>query len=351
MGGGPRAAEWATRFLAAGLDVVVDDPTVVDVVRDSWPAAQRLGLFPGADLARLTVVEPRRASRRRELVQVVGTATRPPARGWSPPTTPLVAARRSTCVPLVEVADGPTATRWPPFYTSHRHDTVSARRRPTAARWRLGPALVELTDGDPDAIIASCARCARRGIGAGEAIAAPRGPALRVGRRAAVATRRRRRRAARAVRHPVEPDWVDYNGHMTEAAYLTAAGWASDALFRYIGDDEAYRAAGHSFYTVETHIHYLLEVVGARADRTSPRRCSASTPSACTCVHSMYHGDTGTLLCTAEQMLVHVDMNAGRSAPILPHVAAALARHRATRTRTLPVPPQVGSVMRLPPPR
>ena len=23
----------------------------------------------------------------------------------------------------------------------------------------------------------------------------------------------------------VEQDWVDYNGHMTEAAYLTAMGW------------------------------------------------------------------------------------------------------------------------------
>ena len=60
----------------------------------------------------------------------------------------------------------------------------------------------------------------------------------------------------------VEPDWVDYNRHMTEAAYLTAFGWATDALFRYIGDDEDYRAAGHSFYTVETHINYLREVAG-----------------------------------------------------------------------------------------
>ncbi|NBP51859.1 MAG: phosphopyruvate hydratase, partial [Actinobacteria bacterium] len=38
---------------------------------------------------------------------------------------------------------------------------------------------------------------------------------------------------------PVNPDWVDYNGHMTEAAYLTAFGWASDALFRYVGGTNA----------------------------------------------------------------------------------------------------------------
>ena len=57
----------------------------------------------------------------------------------------------------------------------------------------------------------------------------------------------------------VEPEWVDYNNHMTEAAYLTAFGWGSDALFTYIGDDDAYRAAGHSFYTAETHIVYERE--------------------------------------------------------------------------------------------
>ena len=67
-------------------------------------------------------------------------------------------------------------------------------------------------------------------------------------------------------------------------------------------------------------------------------------------VHLMHHGDDDGLLCTAEQMLVHVDMNAGRSAPILPDVAAALQAIAASHA-ALPVPPQVGSVMRLPTPK
>jgi acyl-CoA thioester hydrolase len=49
-------------------------------------------------------------------------------------------------------------------------------------------------------------------------------------------------------------------------------------------------------------------------------------------------------------MLLHVDMKAGRSAPILPEVAAALTAI-ATAHMALPVPPQVGSVMQLPPSR
>jgi carnitine 3-dehydrogenase len=144
-------------------------------------------------------------------------------------------------------------------------------------------------------------------------------------------------------RGTVLPEWVDYNGHMTEAAYLTAFGWASDVLFRYIGDDEAYRAAGHSFYTAETHINYL-------------RECSVGDPLRVTTqllgldekrlhfFHSMYHGESGEPLATTEQMLVHVDMNAGRSAPIQPEVYEALAAIMAAH-KDMAIPPQVGRQM------
>ena len=42
----------------------------------------------------------------------------------------------------------------------------------------------------------------------------------------------------------VKPEWTDYNGHMTESAYLLVFGDSSDAFFRFIGIDEAYRAKG-----------------------------------------------------------------------------------------------------------
>ena len=57
----------------------------------------------------------------------------------------------------------------------------------------------------------------------------------------------------------VPPDWIDYNGHMTESSYLLLVGNAADAFFRYIGIDDAYRAAGRSLYTAETHLHHLHE--------------------------------------------------------------------------------------------
>lgn len=146
----------------------------------------------------------------------------------------------------------------------------------------------------------------------------------------------------------VEQDWVDYNGHMTEAAYLTAAGWASDALFRYIGDDEDYRAGGHSFYTVETHITYLQEVAVHEPLRITTQLLGVDAKRV-HLVHDMRHGETDDQLCVVEQMLVHVDMHAGRSAAILPEVAAALTAIHAAHA-SLERPPQVGSVMRMPAP-
>lgn len=346
-GEGSRAAEWATRFLAAGHNVVVDQPATIANVAELWPTAQRLGLFPNASLAHLRLATGDDVVTA-DVVQVVSgpppqgakgiVATEATARGCSP----------IHVVPLVELADqAPRALV--EFYRSLGMTPigpeVAARERA-----RLGDDLVRLADGDPDTIITlmrALRATTRNGApSAGEAFA--RREALRYSAAAVPPWRAGDAVAAPLAlyRTPVEPDWVDYNGHMTEAAYLTAAGWASDALFRYIGDDESYRAGGHSFYTVETHIHYLREaslheplLVTTQILGVDSKRLHF--------IHSLYHGDNDGLLATVEQMLVHVDMRAGRSSEILPNVAAALQAIAAAHSG-LPVPPQVGSVLRLP---
>jgi acyl-CoA thioesterase FadM len=60
----------------------------------------------------------------------------------------------------------------------------------------------------------------------------------------------------------------------------------------------------------------------------------------------MEHAGTGELLCTTEQVLLHVATATGATAPILPGPAAALAAIAAAHA-DLPVPPQVGRVMGL----
>ena len=147
----------------------------------------------------------------------------------------------------------------------------------------------------------------------------------------------------RLYRTSVDPAWIDYNGHMTEAAYLAAFGYASDELFRFVGIDDPYRASGNSYYTVETHIHHL-------------RECGAGDPLSVTTqildfdsrrvhlFHSMFHGETHIKLATAEQMIVHVDMRASRSAPARPHILEALAAIMESH-RNLPIPKEVGKQM------
>ncbi|MEI6548540.1 MAG: thioesterase family protein [Burkholderiales bacterium] len=56
---------------------------------------------------------------------------------------------------------------------------------------------------------------------------------------------------------PVQPEWIDYNDHMTEYCYLKLFGDASDVVLARIGAGADYVAAGHSWYTVETHIRPL----------------------------------------------------------------------------------------------
>ena len=410
VGRGDRAAEWATRFLATANDVFVDDASIAARVAELWPSADRLGLFPGASLDRLTVGPPA-SSTPVDVLQItdhdpdpapdhdhdhdtalpartqpapvesapVESAPAEPAPVESAPvesapaepapakssaaesaraTGPTVTATEASArgcspihlVPLVEVS-GPDAERLAALYHSMGMTPVSSDASPGRAALvrSLGPALVEVTGGDPDALIAVLRALRATGTGAGEAVA--RLEALRLAAGAAERWAPGVVPAAplRLYRTPVEPDWVDYNGHMTESAYLTAAGWASDALFRYIGDDEAYREAGHSFYTVETHVHYVQEVAVHEPIEFTTQLLGVDAKRV-HLVHEMFHGVSGDLLCSVEQMLVHVDMAAGRSCPILPDVAAALAAI-ATAHADLPVPDRVGSVMRLPPPR
>lgn len=346
VGGGSHATEWIVRYLASGFDVVSisGDETVRDEIAELWPASDRLGLFPGASPDRIrkgTAADAGGAV----LIHVFAADTPCAASGLMATAQTVRGCSPVHLVPLVEVS-GPHVVALTEFYRSIGMAPLDATASDNERR-QLGEALVELTDGDPDALIAVMRALRPSGKGAGAAIAHHEAVRFAAGGGRPWQPGDTVPSPLALYRTPVEPEWVDYNAHMTESAYLTAAGWASDALFRYIGDDEAYRAAGHSFYTVETHIHYVREVsvhepiyfltqiLGVDAKRVH-------------LIHAMHHGHDDGLLCTAEQMLVHVDMNAGRSSPIQPHVAAALHSIAGAHAE-LPTPAQVGSVMRLPP--
>ncbi|NRF72312.1 thioesterase family protein [Aquincola sp. S2] len=148
---------------------------------------------------------------------------------------------------------------------------------------------------------------------------------------------------------PVKPEWVDYNKHMSESCYLLVFGDNSDAFFRYVGIDEAYRASGLSFYTVETHIHYLREAMEGEPLRLSYQLLDLDRKRAHV-FQAMHHGGSGALLATAEQLLVHVDLHTGRSAPLPGELYERLLAIRAAHA-LLPTPEQAGHTIGIRRPR
>jgi carnitine 3-dehydrogenase len=121
----------------------------------------------------------------------------------------------------------------------------------------------------------------------------------------------------------VSPEWIDYNGHMTESRYLQVFADTSDALVGFAGVDQAYHDRGHSFYTVETHIMHLKEVRALEPIHTETQVLSLDEKR----LHLFYrmiHTPTGNALATAEQMLLHVDTKAQKACPAEPQVLAKL---------------------------
>jgi acyl-CoA thioester hydrolase len=143
----------------------------------------------------------------------------------------------------------------------------------------------------------------------------------------------------------VAPEWADYNGHMSESCYLLVFGDGADAFFRFFGVDEDYRAAGRSLFTAETHLRHLrearvgdrlrltLQVLGVDAKRLH--------------IAAEMLDDSGQVVSTAEQLLLHVNTGTGSVAPFPGEIFERLAEIRAAHA-VLPVPDYVGRVIKIP---
>ena len=122
----------------------------------------------------------------------------------------------------------------------------------------------------------------------------------------------------------VQPQWIDYNGHMSEAYYVLVFGNASDAFYEQVGIGADYRQTHRvSVYTVEAHIRYLREVGADSALLIATRVLGVDAKRVYFC-HEMYVEDK--LVATEELLGVCVDTVAGRGIEWPDGVAAALAK-------------------------
>lgn len=121
----------------------------------------------------------------------------------------------------------------------------------------------------------------------------------------------------------VQPEWIDYNGHMSEAYYVLVFGFATDALLDAVGLDAAARqATGRSLYTVEARIRYLREV--ALDEPLSVETAVAAVDEKRAVVqHAMRSGD-GSVVAETELLLLSVAAPGPRAAPHADATRAAL---------------------------
>jgi carnitine 3-dehydrogenase len=126
----------------------------------------------------------------------------------------------------------------------------------------------------------------------------------------------------------VRPEWVDYNGHMTDSRYLQVFGDATDALFRAVGVDDAYRESGRALYTVETHVTHKAEAAALEPLYVTTQILGLDDK----CVHllhSLFRRRDERLVATGEQLYLHVNRAAAKAAPMDPKLRARLERIRA----------------------
>jgi len=122
----------------------------------------------------------------------------------------------------------------------------------------------------------------------------------------------------------VPVDWTDSNGHMNEGRYGQVFSDAADGFLLAAGVDDAYLAGGHSYFTVETSIKFLNEthsgdhiVVDSTVELSEGKKLKLA--------HEMKRAD-GTVLATASQFMLHVNLDTRKSCPPVGAVATALAQ-------------------------
>lgn len=152
----------------------------------------------------------------------------------------------------------------------------------------------------------------------------------------------------------VAPEWLDYNGHLNDAYYVLIFSHATDRLIDLIGMDDRWRRAnGMTIYTLETHVRYLREV-GAGVEVAVDCRLLELDGKRLRLFQGMRRSDDGTLLATAEMLIVSIDTRGDprgpRSAPWAPPVRERLEQFHA-RHAGEPLPEGAGRAISMERPR
>ena len=145
----------------------------------------------------------------------------------------------------------------------------------------------------------------------------------------------------------IEPQWIDYNGHLNMAYYNVMFDRAIDELWLVLGIGPDYKKArGNSTFTAECHVRYLREIHLGDPVQVAVYLLAADEKR----LHlfeELRHATEGWLSATSETMTLHIDMELRKTAPFPSDVRAtidAVARAHAQ----LPRPEGIGRSVSMP---
>ncbi len=145
----------------------------------------------------------------------------------------------------------------------------------------------------------------------------------------------------------VEPQWIDYNGHLNVAYYNVLFDRAVDELYELLGLGPEYlKAHRHTTMVVEAHVRYVRELKQGDPVRATVQLIDFDAKR----IHlfeELRHATENWLSATSENMTLGVDMTTKKVAPFAPNVLRALEQMRTAHAK-LPKPDAAGRSVKMP---
>jgi acyl-CoA thioester hydrolase len=118
----------------------------------------------------------------------------------------------------------------------------------------------------------------------------------------------------------IEPQWIDYNGHLNMAYYNVMFDRAIDELWLQLGIGPGYmRERNGSTFTAECHVRYLREIHLGDPVQVSILLVAADHKRLHT-FEELRHATEGWLSATSENMTIHIDMATRKTASFPPDI-------------------------------
>jgi acyl-CoA thioester hydrolase len=145
----------------------------------------------------------------------------------------------------------------------------------------------------------------------------------------------------------IEPQWIDYNGHLNMAYYNVMFDRAIDELWLKLGIGPGYMKERHgSTFTAECHVRYLREIHLGDPVQVSILLVAADEKRLHT-FEELRHATEGWLSATSENMTIHIDMAARKTAAFPPDIRARIEAV-AKAHRTIARPEGIGRKVAMP---